>query len=77
MRSLAEFGATIVVAGNIPGRTQGIPSAIFTRISAGETEAAWRLTLVSVLIGIVALGLHNWLLKQSHYGASSSDSNVN
>jgi len=65
VRALSEFGATIVVAGNIPGRTQTVPSAIFTRISTGDTEAAWRLVLVSVVIGVIALAIHNWLLKRS------------
>ncbi len=68
VRALSEFGATIIVAGNIPGRTQTVPSAIFTRISAGDTEAAWRLVMVSVVIGIAALAIHNWLLKRSDPG---------
>ncbi|MCH8229307.1 MAG: molybdate ABC transporter permease subunit [Chloroflexi bacterium] len=68
VRALSEFGATIVVAGNIPGRTQTIPSAIFTRISTGDTDAAWRLVIVSVVIGIAALAIHNWLLKRSGPG---------
>lgn len=68
VRALSEFGATIVVAGNIPGRTQTVPSAIFTRISAGDTDAAWRLALVSVILGIAALAVHNWLLKRSANG---------
>lgn len=68
VRALSEFGATIVVAGNIPGRTQTVPSAIFTRISAGDTDAAWRLALVSVILGVAALAVHNWLLKRSTSG---------
>jgi molybdate transport system permease protein len=76
VRALSEFGATIVVAGNIPGRTQTIPSAIFTRIAAGDTDAAWRLALVSVVLGVVALAVHNWLLKRgSTNGTSRSDWN--
>ncbi|MBT4125742.1 MAG: molybdate ABC transporter permease subunit [Chloroflexi bacterium] len=72
VRALSEFGATIVVAGNIPGRTQTVPSAIFTRISAGDTDAAWRLALVSVVLGVAALAVHNWLLKRSTNGIESS-----
>jgi molybdate transport system permease protein len=75
VRALSEFGATIVVAGNIPGRTQTVPSAIFTRISAGDTDAAWRLALVSVVLGVAALAVHNWLLKRSANGIDSSGSN--
>jgi len=73
VRALSEFGATIVVAGNIPGRTQTVPSAIFTRISSGDTDAAWRLALVSVVLGVVALGVHNWLLKRSANGVANTN----
>ena len=72
VRALSEFGATIVVAGNIPGRTQTIPSAIFTRISAGDSDAAWRLAIVSILLGVMALAIHNWLLKRSSPGSRNS-----
>lgn len=73
VRALSEFGATIVVAGNIPGRTQTVPTAIFTRISAGDTDAAWRLALASVVLGVIALAIHNWLLKRtSPTGANGS-----
>jgi molybdate transport system permease protein len=73
VRALSEFGATIVVAGNIPGRTQTVPSAIFTRISAGDTDAAWRLALVSVILGVAALAVHNWLIKRSANGIDISN----
>lgn len=65
VRAFSEFGATIVVAGNIPGRTQTVPSAIFTRISTGDDAAVWRLAIVSVVIAILALGTHNYLLRRS------------
>ncbi len=65
VRAFSEFGATIVVAGNIPGRTQGVPSAIFTRISTGDTDAAWRLALISIVIAVVALAVHNYLLSRT------------
>lgn len=73
VRALSEFGATIVVAGNIPGRTQTVPSAIFTRISAGDTDAAWRLALVSIVLGVIALAVHNWLQKRSANGIDTSN----
>jgi molybdate transport system permease protein len=76
VRALSEFGATIVVAGNIPGRTQTVPSAIFTRISAGDTDAAWRLALVSVVLGIAALAVHNWLIKRSAVVSESPNGNA-
>ena len=62
VRSFAEFGATIVFAGNIPGSTQGLPSAIFSRISAGDFSEAWQLAAVSIVIGGIALAVHNRLV---------------
>ena len=64
VRALSEFGATIIVAGNIPGRTQTVPTAIFTRISSGDTNSAWRLAIVSLVLGVIALAVHNWLLNR-------------
>ena len=64
VRSFAEFGATIIFAGNIPGSTQGLPSAIFSRISAGDFSEAWVLAAVSIAIGGMALAIHNRLVAQ-------------
>ncbi len=77
VRSFAEFGATIVFAGNIPGSTQGLPSAIFSRISAGDFSEAWQLAAVSILIGGIALAIHNRLVsKHRHAQIARSGSNV-
>jgi molybdate transport system permease protein len=49
-RALGEFGATLMLAGNIPGKTATVPLAIYTAVQTGETgEAA---TLVLVLTGL-------------------------
>ena len=40
-RALGEFGATLMLAGNIPGRTQTLPVAVFFAVEAGETGRAW------------------------------------
>jgi molybdate transport system permease protein len=57
-RSLGEFGATIMVAGNIEGRTRTIPLAIFTLANEpGGLEAAWRLVGLSILLACAALAL--------------------
>ncbi|XGV87176.1 MAG: molybdate ABC transporter permease subunit [Limnothrix sp. BL-A-16] len=57
-RSLGEFGATVMLAGNIPGRTQTIPSAIFAAVEAGDWPRAqlwvW-LSLAMALLAIVGL----------------------
>jgi molybdate transport system permease protein len=52
-RALGEFGATVIVAGNIPGRTQTLALAIFSEIQLGNTDAALR--LVAITVGIAFL----------------------
>lgn len=49
-RALGEFGATVIVAGNIPGRTQTLALAIFSEIQLGDTPAALRLVGWTVAI---------------------------
>lgn len=49
-RALGEFGATIMIAGNIPGRTQTMALAIFQRTHIGQDAAAMRLVAVTVAI---------------------------
>ena len=49
-RALGEFGATIMIAGNIPGRTQTMALAIFQRNQIGQDDAAMRLVGVTVVI---------------------------
>lgn len=53
-RGLGEFGATIVLAGNIEGRTRTLPLAVYTKILSGSEGGAWRLALLSAALGIVA-----------------------
>ena len=61
-RSLGEFGATIMIAGNIPGQTQTIPLAIFSEVQRpGGAENAWRLVVLSVALAALALMLSEWL----------------
>ncbi|MBN1974225.1 MAG: molybdate ABC transporter permease subunit [Sedimentisphaerales bacterium] len=55
-RSLGEFGATIMIAGNIAGRTQTIPLAIFSRaMQPGGIEQSWRLVVLSIIISCIAI----------------------
>jgi molybdate transport system permease protein len=58
-RSLGEFGATIMVAGNIVGETQTIPLAIFSRW--GADAEVWRLASVSIALAAGALLASEWL----------------
>ena len=62
VRALGEFGATIVVAGNIPGRTQTLPLAIFSKVQLGDDVTALRLVSISIALALATLLAHNWLL---------------
>ncbi len=66
-RGLGEFGATIVVAGNIPGRTQTVPLALFNRIETGDDTAAIRLIAVSLVLAFGSLLLHHRLVHRRAY----------
>lgn len=68
VRAMSEFGATIVVAGNIPGRTQTLPLAIFSRVQLGDSDVALRLVAVSIGLAVVTLAVHNWLLERTPDG---------
>lgn len=60
-RALGEFGATLMVAGNIPGKTQTIPLAIYSAVESGETELAQRLVLIITVLSFAALyWLNRW-----------------
>ncbi|HUC90448.1 MAG TPA: molybdate ABC transporter permease subunit [Paenibacillus sp.] len=54
-RGLGEFGATLMIAGNIPGRTQTLPTAIYTAVDAGRMPLAWAWTGVIVLLSFAML----------------------
>jgi molybdate transport system permease protein len=54
-RALGEFGATILVAGNIPGRTQTLALAIYQRVQIGTDGAAFRLVALTVLLAFAAV----------------------
>lgn len=55
VRGLGEFGATLMLAGNIPGRTQTIPIAIFFHVEAGDMTSAIVLAAIVVAISVIAL----------------------
>jgi len=65
VRALSEFGATIVVAGNIPGRTQTLPLAIFEKVQLGRDADALVLVGVSITLAVATILVHNWLLSKS------------
>ncbi|MFB5761316.1 molybdate ABC transporter permease subunit [Paenibacillus medicaginis] len=56
-RGLGEFGATLMIAGNIPGKTQTIPTAIFVAVDAGNMTMAWAWTGSMMVISFIMLFL--------------------
>ncbi len=54
-RSLGEFGATIMVAGNIKGVTQTIPLAVYSKAHSTEFNDVWPLVIVSIILSCIAL----------------------
>lgn len=64
-RALGEFGATIVVAGNIPGRTQTLPLALYTALQQPGGEGRARLLVaVSVALAAACLGAYGLLVRR-------------
>lgn len=64
-RSLGEFGATVIIAGNMPGVTQTIPLAIYEYASSPTSESmALSLCIVSIVISMVILFLHELMAKK-------------
>lgn len=68
-RALGEFGATILVAGNIPGLTTTISTAIYSDIQLGHDSHAWRLLAVSVIFTFGAVWCSDWLVRRSAWTA--------
>lgn len=62
-RALGEFGATIMIAGNIPGKTSTLSLAIFQNVQLGQDGAAFRLLAVSVVLAFLAVWWSEWLLR--------------
>lgn len=64
-RALGEFGATLMIAGNIPGKTQTMPLAIFFEVQAMDYKGAmlWVMTIVGISV-VMILILNKWSDKQ-------------
>jgi molybdate transport system permease protein len=63
-RALGEFGATIMVAGYIPGRTATLSLSIYHLVQLGRDGEALRLLLVSVVIAFAAVWASEWFLRR-------------
>ncbi len=60
-RALGEFGATVFVSGNIPGKTQTIPLALYFAVESGNYNAAYIWVLAIFIISLLAMVLVNLL----------------
>jgi len=58
-RALGEFGATIMVAGNIPGKTQTMSVAVYTAVQAGNRPLAYQWVFVMAIISFVSMIIMN------------------
>ena len=63
-RALGEFGATIMVAGNIPGKTQTISLGIFESVTIGQNAQAYHLLAASVVLAFIAVWTSELFLRR-------------
>lgn len=63
-RAMGEFGATLMVAGSLPGRTQTLSLAIYDAVMAGDDDRASALVLISLIAAVVALVFAAQLLQR-------------
>lgn len=61
-KSLGEFGATLMVAGNIPGKTQTMALSIFHAAQLGQDIVVYRLVLISTILAFIAI----WITERFH-----------
>lgn len=65
-RALGEFGATLMLAGNILGKTQTIPTSIYYAVSTGkDDQAAWLVAIMVVFSFLLIFGMNLWLKKRA------------
>ena len=65
-RAIGEFGATILVAGNIPGRTSTLSLAIYNLVQLGRDDEAFRLLGIAVAIAFIAVWTAEAFLRRTH-----------
>ena len=62
-RALGEFGATILLAGNIPGQTQTLSLAIYNYVQLGKDSEAYTLLGITVALAFLFVWCSEWLLR--------------
>lgn len=63
-RAIGEFGATLMLAGNIPGKTQTISMAIYSASESGDTQTANFFLVVILIISFTIMIVYNYLFKK-------------
>jgi len=71
-RALGEFGATIMVAGNIPGKTSTLSLAIFQSVQLGQDSHAFRLLSLSVTLAFAAVWTSEYLARRKRTSFSAA-----
>jgi len=66
-RALGEFGATLMVAGNIPGQTQTLPLAIYDAVQGRQYDLAGQMVLIMTALGFAGL----WWARRLEQGSDS------
>lgn len=63
-RAMGEFGATVIIAGNIPGKTQTMALAVYTAIQSGDRALAYKWAILISVISLTAVVLMNRISKK-------------
>jgi molybdate transport system permease protein len=63
-RAMGEFGATLMVAGSIPGRTRTMPLAVYDAVQSGDMALANTLALVLTLTSMAMLAVFGWTTRR-------------
>lgn len=69
-RALGEFGATLMIAGNIPKKTQTIPTAIYFASQSGNMKVAW------IWVGVIFILSFIFIMLVNYWGNNSESSSV-
>jgi molybdate transport system permease protein len=64
-RAMGEFGATILLAGNIPGKTQTLSLAIYSFVQLGKDSQAYTLLGITVALAFLFVWCSEWLLRSA------------
>lgn len=62
-RAIGEFGATLMIAGNIPGKTQTMPIAIFFAVESGDMNKAMIWVMIIIGISAIVITISNFISK--------------